>query len=154
MAARLGLSPSCVIKWMARFRKTGGVKLGKIGGHVTPKIRGTHRDWVLQQIDAGGDVTPQGLADGTAERDLKADNRTVRNFVHSTAKRFKKPCTVLSRTASPSPGGDTGVLSRVLCAGPVDIKWPMKRSPKIAANWARAVSAVYALQLPTSSAVN
>ena len=75
---------------MARFRKTGGVKLGKIGGHVTPKIRGTHRDWVLQQIDAGGDVTPQGLADGTAERDLKADNRTVRNFVHRAAKRFKK----------------------------------------------------------------
>jgi hypothetical protein len=113
---------------MARFRKTGGVKLGKIGGHVTPKIRGTHRDWVLQQIDAGGDVTPQGLADGTAERDLKADNRTVRNFVHSIAKRFKKPCTVLSRTASPSPGGSVQILSHIFQATAASVGFSSARN--------------------------
>jgi transposase len=64
LAARLGLSPSCVIKWMAVYRKAGSVKPGKIGGHVPPKIRGVHREWVLLQIEAGGDVTLQGLADG------------------------------------------------------------------------------------------
>ena len=50
VAARLRLSPSCVIKWMALYRKTGSVKPGKIGGHVPPKIRGEHRERVLEQI--------------------------------------------------------------------------------------------------------
>ena len=71
LAARLGLSRSCVIKWMALYRKTGNVKPGKIGGHVPPKIRGAHREWVLQQIEAGGDVSLQGLAEGLAGRGLK-----------------------------------------------------------------------------------
>ena len=90
VAARLGLSPSCVIKWMALYRKTGSVNPGKIGGHVPPKIRGEHREWVLQQIEAGGDVTLQGLADGLAGRGLKVDYRTMWNFVHREGKRFKK----------------------------------------------------------------
>jgi hypothetical protein len=29
-------------------------------------------------------------------------------------------------------------LSGILCAGPVNIYWPMKRSPKMTANWTRA----------------
>jgi hypothetical protein len=29
-------------------------------------------------------------------------------------------------------------LSGILCAGPVDIYWPMNRSPNITANWVRA----------------
>ncbi len=64
IAARLGLSPSCVIKWMSLYQQTESVKPGKIGGHVRPKIRGAHRDWVLEQIEAGGDVTLQGLRTG------------------------------------------------------------------------------------------
>ena len=75
---------------LALYRKTGSVKPGKIGGHVPPKIRGPHREWVLQQIEAGGDVTLQGLADGLAGRGLKVDYRTMWNFVHREGKRFKK----------------------------------------------------------------
>lgn len=90
MTAWLGLSLSCVIKWMALYRKTGSVKPGKTGGHVPPKIRGKHPDWVLQQIEAGGDVTLQGLADGLAERGLKVDDRTMWTFVHREGKSFKK----------------------------------------------------------------
>ncbi len=61
VAKRLGVSPSCVIKWLARYRQTGGVgvKPGKMGGHVPPKIAGEHREWVLTRI-GGGDVTLQG----------------------------------------------------------------------------------------------
>src|SRR5882724_4830137 len=65
VAGRLGVSPSCVIKWLARYRQTGSVKPGKMGGHVPRKIAGAHREWVLARI-AGGDVTLQGLADGLA----------------------------------------------------------------------------------------
>lgn len=89
VAKRLAVSPSCIIKWLARYHQTGSVKPGKIGGHVPPKIAGEHRDWVLAQI-AGGDVTLQGLADGLARRGVKVDYRTVWNFVHREGKSFKK----------------------------------------------------------------
>ena len=89
VAVRLGVSASCVIKWLDRYRKTGSVKPAKIGGHVPPKISGEHRDWVLAQI-AAGDVTLQGLADGLAERGLKVDYRTMWNFVHREGMSFKK----------------------------------------------------------------
>lgn len=90
VAERLGVSASCVIKWLARYHETGSVRPGKMGGHVPPKIAGDHRDWVLAQIEAGGDVTLQGLADGLAARGLKVDYRTMWNFVHREGKSFKK----------------------------------------------------------------
>ena len=77
VAERLGVSVSCVVKWLLRHQVTGSVKPGKIGGHVKPKISGKYRDWVLQEIAAGGDVTLQGLADGLAARGLKVDYRTM-----------------------------------------------------------------------------
>jgi putative transposase len=89
VAERLGISPSCVIKWLALHRRTGSVKPGKIGGHVPLKISGAHREWVLAQI-AAGDVTLQGLADGLAKRGLKVDYRTMWNFAHREGKSFKK----------------------------------------------------------------
>ncbi len=86
---RLGVSVSTVIKWLQRFAKTGNVAPGKVGGHVRPKIAGTHRDWVLAQVKAG-DVTLHGLADGLAARGLKVDAVTVWNFLRREGKRFKK----------------------------------------------------------------
>lgn len=89
VAKRLGLSVSCVVKWLARHRDTGSVRPANIGGHVPPKIVGEHRDWVLLQIKAG-DVTLQGLADTLALRGLKVDYRTMWNFVHREGLSFKK----------------------------------------------------------------
>jgi putative transposase len=89
VAARLGISPSCVIKWLDLYHRTGSVKPGKMGGHVLPKISGEHRDWVLTQI-AAGDVTLQGLADGLAAHGPRVDYRTMWNFVHREGKSFKK----------------------------------------------------------------
>jgi putative transposase len=90
VARRLGVSVSCVVKWLARHSLTGSVKPLKIGGHVPRKIAGADRDWLLQQIK-GRDVTLQGLADELlAERGLKVDYRTMWNFVHREGLRFKK----------------------------------------------------------------
>jgi putative transposase len=90
VAARLGLSVSCVVKWMSRLRETGSVAPAKIGGHVQPKIRGGHRDWLLGRI-AAGDFTLQGLADELeAERGIKVDYRTMWDFVHREGLSFKK----------------------------------------------------------------
>jgi transposase len=88
-AARLRISPSCVIKWLDLYHRTGSVKPFKMGGHVRPKISAENRDWVLAQI-AASDVTLQGLADGLAARGLKVDYWTVWNFVHREGMSFKK----------------------------------------------------------------
>lgn len=90
VAKRLGVSISCVVKWLQRHDATGSIAPGKVGGHVKPKISGEHRDWVLQQIASGCHVTLQGLADGLAARGLKVDYRTMWNFVHREGKSFKK----------------------------------------------------------------
>jgi transposase len=90
VAERLGVSVSSVVKWLLRHKATGSVVPGKVGGHVKLKISGDHRDWVLDQIAAGGDVTLQSLADGLAARGLKVDLVTVWNFLRREGKRFKK----------------------------------------------------------------
>ena len=90
VAGRLGVSVSCVVKWMLRHKATGSVAAGKVGGHVKPKISGGHREWVLEQVAAGGDVTLQSLTDGLAERGLKVDLVTVWNFLRREGKRYKK----------------------------------------------------------------
>jgi transposase len=63
---------------------------GKVGGHVKPKISDDHRDWVLAQVAAGGDVTLMSLTDGLAARGLKVDPVTVWNFLRREGKRYKK----------------------------------------------------------------
>ena len=90
VAKRLGVSVSCVVKWLLRHDVTGSVKPGQVGGHRPRKIVGEYRDWVLGEIAAGGNVTLQGLADGLAGRGLKVDYRTMWNFVHREGKSFKK----------------------------------------------------------------
>jgi putative transposase len=90
VARRLGVSVSCVIKWLLRHKATGSVNPGKVGGHRPRKIAGEHRDWVLGEIAAGGNLTLQGLADGLAKRGVKVDYRTMWNFVHREGKSFKK----------------------------------------------------------------
>jgi putative transposase len=107
VAARLGISPSCVIKWLDLYRRTGSVKPGKMGGYAPLKLSGEHRDWVLAQISAG-DVTLQGLADGLAARCLKVDYRTVWNLVHREGKRLKKRFLGLSRHGLMWLGADIG----------------------------------------------
>ncbi len=82
---RLGVSASCVIKWLAGYRQTGSVKPGKMGGHAPRKIAGPHRKWVLGQIANGGDVTHQGLADGLAARScLSTSGRPCHYQQHHT----------------------------------------------------------------------
>jgi transposase len=89
VAERLGVSVSCVIKWLQRFSKTGNVLPGKVGGHRRAKIAGVHRDWVLGQVKSS-DVTLHGLADGLASRGLKVDAVTVWHFLRREGKSFKK----------------------------------------------------------------
>lgn len=85
----LSVAPSSVVKWSQRYRSTGSVAPGKMGGHVPPKIAGDHRAWLIERIGSGP-FTLRGLVGELAERGLKVDYRTMWKFVHAEGLSFKK----------------------------------------------------------------
>jgi transposase len=88
-AARFGVGVRTAISWVRRFRETGSVAPGKMGGHKPKAITGEHRVWLLQRIK-NKDFTLRGLVVEMAERGLKVDYRSVWNFVHAEKLSFKK----------------------------------------------------------------
>src|SRR5438270_6540046 len=88
-AARFGVRVNTAILWVRRFRETGSVAPGQMGGHKPKKISGMHRDWLLERTKAG-DFTLRGLVAELAERGLKVDYRSVWEFVHAEKLSFKK----------------------------------------------------------------
>ncbi len=89
VAGALSISPSSVVKWWQRFRATGSVAPGQMGGHRPRVIVGAHAVWLRARM-AASDFTLRGLVAELAERGLKVDYRTVWSFVHREDLSFKK----------------------------------------------------------------
>jgi transposase len=104
-AARFGLGVSTVISWLRRYRDTGSVRPGQMGGHKPRKICGDHRVWLLARCRER-DFALRGLVAELGERGLAVDYRSVWEFVHAEKLTYKK------RRWSPANG--TAPMS---CAG-------------------------------------
>jgi putative transposase len=89
-AARFGVGVSTAINWVRRFRETGSVAPGQMGGHKPKAIRGENRAWLVDRIHGEQDFTLRGLVAELAERGLKVDYHTVWTFVHDEKLSFKK----------------------------------------------------------------
>ena len=48
-AARFEVANSTAIDWVNRYRRTGSLAPGKIGGHRPKKLAGEYRAWLLQR---------------------------------------------------------------------------------------------------------
>ena len=68
-ASRFGIGVSTAINWVRRFRETGSVAPGQMGGHKPKKIRGEHRTWLLARTQEK-DFTLRGLVAEFADRGL------------------------------------------------------------------------------------
>ena len=88
-AARFGVAPSTVINWVRRFRETGSVAPGQMGGRKPKAIAGEHAAFLARRVRDGA-FTLRGLVAELAERGLKVDYRSVWNFVHAEKLSFKK----------------------------------------------------------------
>ena len=88
-AAQFGVGVKTAIDWVQRFRETGSVAPGKMGGHKPKAIAGEHRAWLLQRV-MERDFTLRGLVAELAGRGLKVDYRSVWDFVHAEKLSFKK----------------------------------------------------------------
>ena len=68
-AVHFGVSYSAAIAWVRRFRETGSVTPGQMGGHKPKKISGANRTWLLERCREK-DFTLRGLVAELAERGL------------------------------------------------------------------------------------
>ena len=110
-AARFGVAASTAIKWVQRYRETGSVAPGQMGGHKPKAIRGEHREWLVDRIK-DGDFTLRGLVAELAERGLKVDYHTMWDFVHAEKLSFKKN-RGRQRTGPPRRSAPTGAVDAV-----------------------------------------
>jgi putative transposase len=88
-AERFGVGASTVIRWMQRWRDTGHIEPGQMGGHRPKKIAGGWRTWLLERCRERA-FTLRGLVSELAERGLKVDYRVVWAFVHAENLTHKK----------------------------------------------------------------
>ncbi len=88
-ASQFGIGVSTAINWVRRFRETGSVAPGQMGGHKPKSISGEHHAWLVERVREK-DFTLRGLVRELAEHGLKVDYRTVWNFVHAEKLSFKK----------------------------------------------------------------
>ncbi|NQW53183.1 MAG: transposase [Rhodospirillales bacterium] len=75
-AGRFEVAISTAIDWVNRYRRTGSLAPGKIGGHRPKKLVGKYRDWLLVRCRER-EFTLHGLVGELAARGLNVDYRVV-----------------------------------------------------------------------------
>src|ERR1044072_2267559 len=89
VASRFGVAVSSVVKWSQRYRATGSVAPGKMGGHRKPLLN-PHRGFILARIGQTPHPTLHGLKDELAARGVIVSHNAVWLFLRREGLRFKK----------------------------------------------------------------
>ena len=89
VASRFGVAVSSVVKWSQRYRATGSVAPGKIGGYRKPVLE-PHRAFIVERIAQMPHITLHGLKDELAARGVRVSHNTVWQFLRREGLRFKK----------------------------------------------------------------
>ena len=88
-ASRFGVSVSSAIKWSRRYRLTGSVAPGQMGGHRR-SVLADHRAFILDRIAQTPHLTLHGLQAELAVRGVKVSHNAVWLFLRREGLRFKK----------------------------------------------------------------
>jgi transposase len=86
---RYGVSASTVSKWSRRFRATGSLAPGRIGGH-RPVLLAAHRDVVRAHFAEEPALTLRHLQQALAARGIVVSYGAIWAFVHAEGLSFKK----------------------------------------------------------------
>jgi len=89
VAARFDIAVSTVVKWSQRYRTTGSVAPGKMGGHRKP-VLGPHRAFIAERLRQTPHLTLHGLKDELAARGIKISHNAIWLFLRREGLRFKK----------------------------------------------------------------
>ena len=88
-AARFGVAVSSVVKWMQRYRATGSVAPGQMGGH-RKRVLEPYRVFIAERVAQNPQVTLHGLKDELAARGVRVSHNAVWQFLRREGLRFKK----------------------------------------------------------------
>lgn len=88
-ASRFGVAVSSVVKWSQRYRATGSVSPGKMGGHRKPLLE-QHRAFLLARLGQTPHLTLHALKDELAARGINVSHNAVWRFLRREGLRFKK----------------------------------------------------------------
>lgn len=89
VAGRFGVAVSTVVKWSQRYRRSGSVAPGKMGGHRR-RVLEPHRDFIVEQIQQTPQLTLHRLKDELATRGVKVSHNAVWQFLRREGLSFKK----------------------------------------------------------------
>ncbi len=89
VALRFGVAVSSVAKWSQRYRATGSVKPGKMGGH-RKRVLEPHRAFIKERISQTPHLTLHLLKDELAARGVCVSHNAVWLFLRREGLRFKK----------------------------------------------------------------
>jgi len=89
VAARFSVAVSSVVKWSQRYRATGSVAPGKMGGH-RKRVLEPHRAFILERIAQTPHLTLHRLKDELAARGVRISHNAVWQFMRHEGLRFKK----------------------------------------------------------------
>ena len=89
VAARFGVAVSSVVKWSQRYRTTGSVAPGKMGGH-RKRVLEPHRAFIVERLCQTPHLTLHGLKAELAARGVKVSHNAVWQFLRREGLRFKK----------------------------------------------------------------
>jgi transposase len=84
-----GVSPSCVIKLMGRYRESGDFRPHKFGGYKKPILIG-HEQTVRSLVSARPDLTISDLRNELTARGIKVGRSSVGRFLQRLELTFKK----------------------------------------------------------------
>jgi transposase len=89
VASRFGVAVSSVVKWSQRYRATGSVAPGKMGGH-RKRVLEPHRTFIVERINQTSDLTLHRLKDELAARGVTVSHNAVWMFLRREGLSFKK----------------------------------------------------------------
>ncbi len=89
VAARFGVAVSSAVKWSQRYRATGSVAAGKMGGH-RKRVLEPHRAFIVERINQTSHLTLHGLKEELAARGVQVSHNAVWLFLRREGLRFKK----------------------------------------------------------------
>ena len=89
VAERFDVAVASVVRWSQRYRATGSVTPGKMGGHRR-SVLDPHRDFIVERIKQTPHLTLHGLKDELAALDVRVSHNAVWHFLRREGLSFKK----------------------------------------------------------------
>jgi transposase len=99
VASRFGVAVLSVVMWSQRYRATGSITPGKMGGHRKPVLE-PHRAFIKERISQIPHLTLHALKDELAAQGVKVSHNGVWLFLRREGLRFKKTIHALERAHS------------------------------------------------------